>query len=76
MERASFVTTMCGISGHFAVLMHWNTEEEDIAEGFWEPWQTGFGRYETKEEAEIEAQGWAEAEEIQYGYKEPEVCDG
>jgi len=62
---------MCGVGGHFAVMMMWN-DEEDFSDGFWEPWQTGFGRYETKEEAEIEAQNWAKTEEVQYGYQEPE----
>lgn len=47
-----------GMSGHFAVLYCWNPD------GFAEPWNTGVGRYATKEEAEEEARGWAEAEGV------------
>jgi len=50
------------MSGHFAVLMWWNPDHG----GFWEPWNTGFGRYATKEEARVEAREWAEAEEVRY----------
>lgn len=57
---------MHGMSGYFAVMMWWNSEEADIPEGFWEPWDTGFGRYNTKLAAEIEAKSWAEAEEVSY----------
>lgn len=48
-----------GMSGHFAVMMH--THEE----GFAEPWDTGIGRYATREEAVEEARGWAEGEGVE-----------
>lgn len=57
----SYVTVTHGISGWFAVLMEWNDKLET-----YEPYTTGYGRYETKEEAEIEAQDWAAAEELPY----------
>ena len=51
------------ISGYFAVMYWWNDEDDG---GFWEPLQTGLGRYATKEEAIVEAKYWAEAEELEY----------
>lgn len=65
MSNQPFITTSQGISGYFAVLVTWDAQDE-----MWEPWTTGFGRYETQEEAEIEAQGWAEAEEVEFKPKE------
>lgn len=59
----NFVTVMEGMSGHFAVHM-WLNEEEDFP--FWEPYDTGLGRYATREEAVMEAQSWAEHEGIEY----------
>lgn len=56
----SFITTTNGMSGTFAVKLWWNPD------GFWEPWNTGHGRYGTIAEAEDEAQGWAEADELPY----------
>ncbi len=57
----SYITVTKGMAGWFAVHMEWNDELE-----IYEPYTTGFGRYETKEEAEIEAKDWAEAEEMPY----------
>ena len=57
------ITVTSGLSGHFAVHMWFNTEDEEMG-GFWEPWQSGIGRYATKEEAEIEAKSWAEMDEL------------
>lgn len=50
------------ISGYFAVMYWWNPEHG----GFWEPWQTGIGRYATREEAVEEGKAWAEAEDIEF----------
>ncbi len=47
-----------GGSGWFAVLVV--TDDE----GFKEPWQTGVGRYATREEAVKEAIGWSISDEI------------
>lgn len=60
IKRPSFISVSQGMSGHFAVLMAWNKE------GFYEPWNTGFGRYSTREEAAREAREWAEAEGLEY----------
>lgn len=57
----SYITVTKGMAGWFAVQMEWNDELE-----IYEPYTTGFGRYESKEEAEIEAKDWAEAEELPY----------
>ncbi len=58
--KLSHITVSKGTSGHFAVLVQWNTDHG----GFWEPWDTGFGRYQTKAEAIVEATQWADADEI------------
>jgi hypothetical protein len=52
-------------SGWAAIHLWWNTQEPDLAP-FWEPYQTGLGRYATQELAEVEAREWAEAEELEY----------
>jgi hypothetical protein len=54
-----------GGSGFFAVLIWWNAEDP-VTGGFWEPWDTGIGRYATVGEAAVEARDWAEAEELAY----------
>lgn len=58
-----FVTTTHGMSGYFAVLF-WLNEEEDFGP-FWEPYESGYGRYETQEEAVLEAKQWA----LECGYE-------
>lgn len=52
-----FITVTEGMSGFFAVHM-WLNEEEDFGP-FWEPYDTGYGRYNTREEAEREAREWS-----------------
>lgn len=65
-DHSSFVTTSKGMAGWFAVLMWWNDKEEEVPDGFWEPWNTGIGRYATKEEAEVEGRQWAASEEVEF----------
>jgi hypothetical protein len=48
------------IGGWKAVMLWWNPN------GFWEPWQTGCGAYETRAEAEEEARTWAEDESVEF----------
>lgn len=60
-----FITVTEGMSGFFAVHMWLNTLEEDMPP-FWEPWETGLGRYATREEAEREAKWWAAQSELEY----------
>ena len=62
----NFITTTQGMSGWFAVMYWWNDKEPDLPEGFWEPWETGFGRYEDEARAIDEAQLWADAEGLEY----------
>jgi hypothetical protein len=61
-ERKPFITTTQGGSGWFAVHYWWN---RDMG-GFWEPWDTGIGRYSSEEKAIEEAKDWAEAEGMEY----------
>lgn len=65
VENKPFITVTKGMSGYFAVLMWWAPEHG----GFWEPWQTGIGRYDEKWRAVSEAKVWAECEELEF--KEP-----
>jgi hypothetical protein len=58
----TYITTTHGGSGYFAVMLWWNPDMG----GFYEPWTTGAGRYETKEEAEAEARDWADAEGLKF----------
>lgn len=59
-----FITVTEGMSGFFAVHM-WLNEEEDFG-SFWEPYDTGIGRYSTRESAELEARQWAEETGMEY----------
>lgn len=59
--KPKYITTTSGMSGYFAVIIWWNPDP-----GFWEPYQTGIGRYATREEAIVEAKQWAESMRIKY----------
>ena len=59
-----FITIAEGMTSFFAVHM-WLNEEEDFGP-FWEPYDTGIGRYATREEAEREAKQWAEETGMEY----------
>ena len=59
-----FITVTEGISGFFAVHMWYNTEDYEY--GFWEPYDTGMGRYATREEAIAEARVWANQTGMEY----------
>lgn len=61
-SRKPYITVTEGMSGFFAVMLWWNPDMD----GFWEPWQAGVGRYAKKEDAEMEAREWAEAEELEF----------
>lgn len=50
----------------FAAVCYWQNKDEPELGPFWEPWQTGIGRYTNEEEAEEEAMNWAFAEDIKY----------
>lgn len=54
-DHTLYVTITRGMRGWFAVMMWWNDIEPDLR-GFWEPWQSGIGSYETPEGANKEAE--------------------
>ena len=62
MSKEPYITVTEGMSGHFAVLVAWNPE----LGGFWEPYQTGIGRYRERSEAIAEGRDWAELEGLQF----------
>lgn len=66
VDHSPFITTTRGMSGWFAVHIWWNNTGENDLPGFWEPYQTGIGRYETEAEAIKEAKEWAELDGIAY----------
>lgn len=57
-----WISTTKGMSGYFAV-EYWMNPDMG---GFVEPYDTGFGRYTTREEAEVEAEAWAKNAELPY----------
>lgn len=60
-DHSTYITTTSGMSGYFAVQVWWNPDP-----GFWEPYQTGVGRYSKIGQAISEAMQWAEAEGMKY----------
>lgn len=68
--KAPYITTTHGMSGFFAVKIWWNPD------GHWEPWDTGFGRFPDREQAELEAKGWAEEEGLEYRVGSAPAPDG
>ena len=61
-NHPSYVTVYESIAGWAAVLVWWNPE----LGGFYEPYQTGCGKYATKEMAEAEGRPWAEDEGLEF----------
>ena len=59
-EDFPVISVARGMAGWFAVLYWWNPEDG----GFPEPYNTGLGRYATREEAVEEARAWAEDENV------------
>lgn len=66
--HGKYMTVTSGMSGHFAVMVWLNPDMG----GFWEPWDTGIGRYRTEDEARVEAIQWADAEGIPYLLPSPQ----
>jgi hypothetical protein len=60
-ETKDYITVTQGMSGYFAVHVWWNPDP-----GFWEPYQTGVGRYRSIEEAMREAKSWAADEGLEF----------
>lgn len=63
--NADYITVTKGMSGWFAVQLWWNEEDPELG-GFWEPYDVGFGRYATREEAVKEGQAWAADEGLEF----------
>ncbi len=63
LSRNHRISVTQGMSGYFAVLMA-EFSDDGGRNWCWEPDGTGFGRYRTSEEAELEAIDWAEAEDL------------
>ena len=62
-EHPPYITVTRDMSGWFAMEVHY---WEDGKGGFYEPYQTGIGKYRTREEAVEEGKAWAEAEGIEF----------
>lgn len=60
--KKGYITTGRLGSGYAALQLFWDPEHG----GFWDVWQTGYGRYATKAEAEAEARSWAKSEKLEY----------
>ncbi len=64
-EHPAYITVYLSMGGWQSVLMSWDKEF-----GGYTPWQTGFNNTSigkgTRKGAIVEAQGWAEDEQIEY----------
>lgn len=60
----ALISVSQGMAGYFACMIWWNDEDPKL--GFWEPYDTGYGRYKTFEEAELEAKEWALSKNLRY----------
>lgn len=65
VDNKPFITTYEAVGGWKAVHIWWNPE------GFWEPYDTGFGYYASEADAIREALAWAEQEELEYKPRVP-----
>lgn len=66
-EARDLITIQHGMSGWFAVHL-WKNPDGD----YWEPYDTGFGRYYTPTEAALEAKLWSDECQIPLA---PDVYD-
>lgn len=57
----AYITVTKGMSGHFAVECYWDEELQG-----WDIWQTGVGRYATRDEAVEEGKAWALDEGLEF----------
>jgi len=64
-SHESYVTVYKSVEGWKAVMVCWNDDEPELG-GFWEPYQTGIGSYETREQATKEAKVWAREECLEF----------
>jgi len=60
LKPKPYIATASDGALHFAVRMRWN------ADGFYEPSDTGLGRFENRDDAIAEAKAWATEEKLAY----------
>lgn len=68
-DRNKFITCVELGSGWAAVMFWWNNEDIP-GHGFWEPWDTGIGRYSDEFSAEIEGRFWGRSEDVRFILRE------
>ena len=61
-KKPDYITVYESISGWNSVRMWWNPE----LGGFWEPYSTGLGPFETEEAAVIDGRLWAVNEKLEF----------
>ena len=61
-KTKKYITLSEGLRGFYAVMMWWNPDDG----GFWEPWISGVGSFDTEDGAIEEGKAWAEAEDIEF----------
>lgn len=65
LAKPMHITVTHGCSGFFAVMVCWNTDL-GANNGFWEPYLTGIGRYESRTEAVSEGKEWAKDNGLEF----------
>ncbi len=67
-DLTDFITVMLLGSGYAAVQFTYShlegTDPNNLNNGFWEPWDTGFSRHPDRESAINEAKAWSVTEQI------------
>jgi len=64
-NSSNSVMTVQLLGSGWAAVQMWLNKEDIPGEEFWEPWNTGFGRYATRDEALVEAEAWAKDEGLE-----------
>lgn len=62
------ITVECLGSG-FAAVHRVLIKDDEFPEAYWDVQQTGFGRFNNSEEAEVEAKSWSESDGIRLSPK-------
>jgi len=65
-DHTDYISVYKPVAGWKAIQMWWNTSEDHIPQGFWEPWTTSPFAFKSKAAAELYAKDWAEAEGVRY----------
>jgi hypothetical protein len=68
-----YITVTSGMSGYFAVMIHWGQldPQDKPEDGFPEPYDTGLGRYHVQQVAIAEGVAWARDEGIPFVSPKP-----